>query len=143
MAAVTDPPAESPIRPLPPSLAPAAMVVAVRPKVPLRRKVPELRLVAPVWLPAPFLPEDALRAGIVHTTRALVAGGWVMVAHGKFGANAIDDAVARFKTVAFGGTALDDQQAQDLLRQAGLTDVFTAPTPQGAPAITCGRRASV
>ena len=54
LAAVTEPPAESPIRPAPPSLAPLATVVAVRPKVPFRRKVPALILVAPVWLPGPF-----------------------------------------------------------------------------------------
>jgi hypothetical protein len=93
-----------------------------------------------VWLPAPFLPEVAMRAGVAAAVRALVPGGWVMVGHGKYGGSAVDDAVARFKTVAYGGTAYDDQQVQELLREAGLTDVFTAPTPEGAPAITCGRR---
>ena len=60
--------------------------------------------------------------------------------HGKFGGDPVDDAVGRFKTVAFGGTALDDAQAGALLRDAGLEDVRSVATPPGAPALTVGRR---
>jgi predicted O-methyltransferase YrrM len=93
-----------------------------------------------VWLPAPFLPEPALRAGVVRTVVALRPGGWVMLGHGKYGGTAIDDAVGRFKTIAYGGTALDDEQAEDMLASAGLIEVRTIPTPHGAPAITLGRK---
>jgi hypothetical protein len=93
-----------------------------------------------VWLPAPFIPEPALRAGVVRTVVALRAGGWVMLGHGKYGGTAVNDAVGRFKTIAYGGTALDDEQAEDLLGSAGLTEVSTIPTPHGAPAITLGRK---
>jgi hypothetical protein len=92
------------------------------------------------WLPAPFLPEAALRAGTPRVARAMAPGGWVMLAHGKFADAPVDNAVTRFKTVAYGGTALDDEQAQRLLRDAGLQDVTTPPTPPGAPAITVGRK---
>jgi len=92
------------------------------------------------WLPAPFLPESALRAGAPRVAGALVPGGWVMVGHGKFTNEPVEDALTRFKTVAYGGTALDDDQAQSLLRNAGLMDVATMPTPAGAPAITVGRK---
>ena len=68
------------------------------------------------------------------TTAALVMG------HGRFSGDPIDDAVSRFKTVAYGGTALDDDQAAALLRDAGLDDVRNVPTPPGAPALTAGRR---
>lgn len=92
------------------------------------------------WLPAPFVPEAALRAGAARIARALIPGGWLMLGHGRFGPDPIDNALTSFKTVAYGGTALDDTQAQALLREAGLVDVMTAPTPPGAPGITVGRR---
>jgi protein-L-isoaspartate O-methyltransferase len=94
------------------------------------------------WMPAPFLPEDALRDGVLRVVDALVPGGWLMLAHGKYGGTPAEDAVKRFKTIAYGGTALDDDQAQELLRNAQLGDVTTVPTPPGSPAFTLGRKAS-
>jgi hypothetical protein len=93
------------------------------------------------WLPAPFVPEPALRAGTPRVARALVLGGWLVMGHGKLDDNPVDNALTRFKTVSYGGTALDDAQSQALLVDAGLVDVMTVPTPPGAPAITVGRRA--
>lgn len=93
------------------------------------------------WLPAPFLSEAALKEGVVRVARSLVPGGWLMVGHGKFGGEPTDIAVTRFKTVVFGGTALDDEQVQGLLSNAELTEVFTMPTPPGVPALTYGRKA--
>ena len=92
------------------------------------------------WLPAPFVPEEALRAGVPRIVRSLVPGGWLIVGHGKLAGDPLDDALTRFKTVSYGGTPLDNEQAQTLLRDAGLVDVTTVPTPVGAPAITVGRR---
>lgn len=94
------------------------------------------------WLPAPFVPEDALRAGVPRVVRSLVPGGWLIVGHGKLGGDPVDDAVTRFKTVSYGGTPLSSEQAQSLLTTAGLVEVSTVPTPVGAPAITVGRRAT-
>jgi SAM-dependent methyltransferase len=92
------------------------------------------------WLPAPFVPEAAVRAGIQAIARALLPGAWVVVGHGKFSGDPLEDAITRFKTTAYGGTPLDDGEAGLLLRAAGLADVHTVPTPHGAPAITVGRR---
>ncbi|MGZ4549314.1 MAG: SAM-dependent methyltransferase [Blastococcus sp.] len=92
------------------------------------------------WLPAPFVPEQPLRAGVTRISRALVPGGWLVLAHGRFTGDRVADAISRFKTVAFGGTALDDGQAARLLGDAGLVDVRNVPTPPGAPALTAGRR---
>jgi hypothetical protein len=77
-----------------------------------------------------------------------------MLGHGKYGATALDHSVGRSKTIAYGGTALDDEQAYDLLTSAGLTDVRTIPTTtrtsarndrQLIPAVVCavafGRKA--
>ena len=93
------------------------------------------------WLPAPFVPSAALRAGVPRIVRSLVPGGWLVVGHGKFADDPLDVALTRFKTVAYGGTPLSDPQAQSLLIEAGLRDVRTVPTPVGVPAITVGRRA--
>jgi SAM-dependent methyltransferase len=92
------------------------------------------------WLPAPFVPEAPLRAGVVQLRTALLPGGWLVMGHGKFGGNPVDDVVGRFKTVVFGGTALDDAEAAALLTEAGFEDVRNLPTPPGAPALTVGRR---
>ena len=92
------------------------------------------------WLPAPFVPEEKLRAGLPRLARSLVPGGWLILGHGKLADDTLDSALTRFKTVSYGGTPLSDQQAQGLLAAAGLVDVATVPTPAGAPAITIGRR---
>jgi hypothetical protein len=72
---------------------------------------------------------------------ALLAGGWLVVGHGKFAEGGLSDALTRFQTVAFGGTAINGDEAQGLLRGVGLEQVVTLPTPEGAPGITVGRRA--
>jgi len=92
------------------------------------------------WLPAPFVPEEPLRAGVARISRALVPGGWLVMGHGRYTGDPVADAISRFKTVAFGGTALDDAQAARLLGDAGLVDVRNVATPPGAPALTAGRR---
>jgi len=94
------------------------------------------------WMPAPFVPEQALREGVRRVVDALVPGGWLMLGHGKFRGVPVEDAVSRFKTIAYGGTALDDGQAQQFLRDAQLLEVMTVPTPPGSPAVTLGRKAS-
>jgi hypothetical protein len=92
------------------------------------------------WLPAPFIPETALRTGTHRVTQALIPGGWLMLGHGRFFTDPVDNALNRFKTAVFGGTAIDDAQAQALLHEAGLTAVTTIPTPPGSPAITVGQK---
>jgi protein-L-isoaspartate O-methyltransferase len=92
------------------------------------------------WLPAPFIPQPALSAGLPQVTAALRPGGWLMVGHGKFGGTAIEDALTRLKTIAYGGTPLDEAAACRLLRDAGLTSVRPVPTPRGVPAITIGQK---
>ena len=92
------------------------------------------------WMPAPFLPGFALDLGVPAVARALRPGGWLMLAHGRLGEGPVNDALTRFKTVAFGGTVVDEADALLRLEQAGLTQVHKLPTPPGAPAITVGRR---
>jgi predicted O-methyltransferase YrrM len=92
------------------------------------------------WLPAPFIPQPALHAGLPRVAAALRPGGWLIAGHGKFGGNPAEDALTRLKTIAYGGTPLDDATAGRLLQQAGLASVRTIPTPAGAPAITIGQK---
>jgi SAM-dependent methyltransferase len=92
------------------------------------------------WLPAPFIPPPALDAGLSRVTAALRPGGWLILGHGKFGGNAVEDALTRLKTLAYGGTALDEAAACHLLCSAGLTSVRPMPTPAGAPAIAIGQK---
>lgn len=95
-----------------------------------------------VWLPAPFLPPAALRAGVLRAVDALRPGGWIILGHGKLGGEPLDVALTRLKTLAYGGTALSDREAQDLLAGAGLDHVATVGTPHDAPAITVGHKRS-
>jgi protein-L-isoaspartate O-methyltransferase len=92
------------------------------------------------WLPAPFIPQQALHAGLTQVTVALRPGGWLMVGHGKFGGTPVQDALTRLKTVIYGGTPLDEAAACQMLRNAGLTSVRSMPTPRGVPAITIGQK---
>lgn len=92
------------------------------------------------FFPAPFVPQSAVRAGLPRVAAALRPGGWLMVGHGKFGGTPVQDALTRLKTLAYGGTPLDETEACNLLGNAGLTSVRTAPTPPGAPGITIGQK---
>ena len=93
------------------------------------------------WVPAPFIPEPALRRGLTRVAAVLRPGGWLMLGHGKYGAEPAEDALNRFKTVAYGGTPLTTAEATSLLTDAGLGGtIIHAPTPPGAPAVACARK---
>jgi SAM-dependent methyltransferase len=94
------------------------------------------------WIPAPFVPEPAFRAGVRRMAAALRPGGMLMIGHGRLEGADLDVALTRFKTVMYGGTPLDAASALDLLSEQGLTSVQTVPTPPGTPMITVGRRAA-
>ena len=67
-------------------------------------------------------------------------GGWVFAVRGKFGGTPAEDALTRLKTLVYGGTPVDEGEASDLLRSAGLTSVRPAPIPEGAPGVTIGQK---
>jgi protein-L-isoaspartate O-methyltransferase len=92
------------------------------------------------WLPAPFVPEPALSAGVSRIATALRPGGLLMVGHGTSDGTDLEVAITRFKTVVYGGTALDGPSAAKLLTEHGFRSVQTVPTPPGAPKITVGQR---
>ena len=93
----------------------------------------------------PIFPRRLSRAPAAHTglpriVTALRPGGWLFVAHGKFGGTPAEDALTRLKTLVYGGTPLDEAAACHLLRSTGLASVRPMPTPPGAPAITIGQK---
>jgi hypothetical protein len=92
------------------------------------------------WLPAPFVPRAAIEVGLPRMVAALVPGGWLVVGHGKFADQGLSGALTRFQTVVFGGAAINGDEVQNLLREVGLQQVATLPTPEGTPGITVGRR---
>ncbi len=90
---------------------------------------------------SPTAPDRAGKdEGVRRVADALVPGGWLTLGHGKFAGDPLEDALNRFKTIAYGGTALDNDQARQLLRQSGLSEIASAPTPPGFPAFTIGRK---
>jgi hypothetical protein len=91
------------------------------------------------WLPAPFIPRPALEAAVPRMAAALVPGGWLMLAHGRLDEPGIAPALTRLQTAVFGGTTLEAAEAQALLSDAGLVQVFSPPSPPGAPALAFGR----
>jgi hypothetical protein len=70
---------------------------------------------------------------------ALHPGGWLVLGHSKSGGTPVEDALTRLKTVAYGGTPLDEAAACHPLHKTGLTSVPTMPTPSGAPASLSAR----
>lgn len=92
------------------------------------------------WLPAPFIPQAAIDSGLPRVVAALRPGGWLIVGHGKLGGTPVEDALTQLKTIAYGGTSLNEAAACHLLRSARLTSVRPIPTPAGAPAITIGQK---
>jgi len=77
----------------------------------------------------------AFDAGLPRVVAALRPGGWLFAAHGRMGGTAAEDALTTLKTLVYGGTPLDEAEAGQVLRGAGL-----APTPPPAPAITIGQK---
>jgi hypothetical protein len=64
----------------------------------------------------------------------------MLMARGKFGGTPAEDALTRLKTLIYSGTPLDEAEASDVLRGAGLTSIRPLPTPGGAPGITIGQK---
>ena len=94
-----------------------------------------------IWVPAPFVGQPALGQGLARAAAALKPGGWLMLGHGRLSDEApLQQALTRFKTAVYGGTALDDDAAAAALTVQGLVEVTRIPAPPGAPAITVGRR---
>jgi SAM-dependent methyltransferase len=93
-----------------------------------------------VWLPASFIPEAALRAGLPRVTRALRPGGWLLLGHFA-GRDALSAALADVRTLRSGGALLTDEALGVLLAEAGLAQVTSLPRSSlGLLAVLAARR---
>ncbi|MGI5239872.1 SAM-dependent methyltransferase [Dactylosporangium sp. CA-139066] len=92
------------------------------------------------WIPAPFIPQPAFSNGVARIAAALRPGGMLMIGHGIYEGTELENAIARFKTVGYGGTPLDGESAARLLAAHGLTAIRRIQLPPGAPGLTVGLR---
>jgi SAM-dependent methyltransferase len=94
------------------------------------------------WVPAAFIPDQAIGGVIERAIRSLRPGGWLLYATGKPGADPLSDAVTRLRLAQFGGATGTLADAEQRLRAAGLSEVMTLPSPPTSMvALVAGRLA--
>jgi 2-polyprenyl-3-methyl-5-hydroxy-6-metoxy-1,4-benzoquinol methylase len=93
------------------------------------------------FFPSFFIAEAVIRAALVHVYQALRPGGWIEFAIQNPGPDSLTAALARLRTVLWGGRPWTADEAESLLRQAGYTQVQTLPSWPTAPGVRIiGRR---
>jgi len=93
------------------------------------------------WIPAPFVPANAMSRLVERVHRALKPGGWLLFASARSGED-LRGAALRFRVALYGGVPGTQQDAENLLREKGLTEVRTLPgPPRDFKIIVAGRRA--
>ena len=85
-----------------------------------------------VWIPSGFIPQHAIRTIAVAAARALRPGGWVLLAALGQSGDALNTALTRLRAAQWGGCLFAPGEAEQLLRDSGLTDIRALPTPPGA-----------
>jgi SAM-dependent methyltransferase len=91
------------------------------------------------WLPMPFIPRAAVRAGLPRVLRALRPGGWLLLPGSTFETGASGD-IARWQAHLAGGTLLSAAERAEWLAEAGFGSPTSLTTPPGAPPILAVRR---
>src|SRR5438552_2319795 len=66
------------------------------------------------FVPSAFIPEAHVRAIVPRCWTALKAGGWLLLAMVNPGPDALEEALARFRTTIWGGTVFENGAAQAL-----------------------------
>lgn len=94
-----------------------------------------------VWLPAPFLAEDALAQALPKLVEALKPGAWIVVGTNAPAADPLRRAVADWQAVRNGGNAYDTDRMTDALVAHGLREERRFPTVPGGPVLVAARRA--
>lgn len=93
-----------------------------------------------IWLPVPFLSQEALSEALPHVVDAIVPGGWLVAGTNPHPAGALAAAVGRWNAVRNGGNSLDADWIAATLRGLGLHEVDQLPTAPGGPVLIVGRR---
>ena len=93
------------------------------------------------WIPAPFVPPQAIGPLLDRVHRALKRGGWVLFATAKPGED-LRGAVMRFRVAQWGGRPTTQDEVEKLLAHAGFTDLKVLPgPPKDFKMIVAARRA--
>ncbi len=93
-----------------------------------------------IWLPAPFLAEAALSAGLPRLAGALRPGGWLVVGTNPPCQDAMLLAVGRWTAALHGGNSYDTDHMAAALVASGLNEVRRFPTVSGGPVLVAARR---
>ena len=80
------------------------------------------------WIPAPFIPPEAIGGLLDRVYRALKPGGWVLFATAKPGED-LRGAVMRFRVAQWGGRPTTQADVEALLTRAGFADLKVLPGP--------------
>ncbi|MEU3855360.1 methyltransferase domain-containing protein [Streptomyces sp. NPDC029554] len=94
-----------------------------------------------VWLPAPFLSENALAQAVPRLIAALKPGAWIVVGTNPAGPDPLRRAVAGWHAVRNGGNAYDVDRMTATLIAHGLRDERQFPTVPGGPVLVAARHA--
>jgi SAM-dependent methyltransferase len=93
-----------------------------------------------IWLPAPFLSEEALRAALPRLVEALVPGAWLVAGTNPVADDALRRSVGRWTAVRGGGNSFDAAHMSEELDAFGLGETRTLPTVPGGPVLVAARR---
>lgn len=85
------------------------------------------------WVPSAFIPQMSLPVVLERVRQALKPGGWVLLARVNYNDEPVSRAVARFRTVLWGGNPLLPEDAEALLSAAGFGTSRQTDVPPGAP----------
>jgi SAM-dependent methyltransferase len=93
-----------------------------------------------IWIPSAFIPSEAVRAGLTRARRALRSGGWLLFATANAAAPPLDAALARLRTLEWGGHPWGEAEIRALLTEQGLVDLQSiAGAPGSSIAFHVGR----
>jgi SAM-dependent methyltransferase len=93
-----------------------------------------------VWLPAPFLSDDALGASLPRVAAALTDGGWLVAGTNPPPAQPLLAAVGQWTAARNGGSALTADRMAEALGALGFQDLRQIPTVPGGPVLVAARR---
>ena len=94
-----------------------------------------------VWLPTPFIPEEAVPAVLAATRDALRPGGWVVFGLFAGPDDRLGAALTNLRVTRFGGRPWTLAESEQLLTQHGFVDVWAPARTWAAPAaFAFGRR---
>jgi protein-L-isoaspartate O-methyltransferase len=93
-----------------------------------------------VWLPAPFLSEAALSAGLPRAIDAVRPGGWIIVATNPVPEDPLLLAIGRWTAALNHGSACATDWMTASLTASGLREMRIFPVVRGGPVLLAARR---